>query len=1144
MSRNIDAPLRRALVALLCLSLCPSFLPPQVHAQIGKKVRIEIGKPSVWSMGQAHYLLADMRQKNRSLKTKMPDEAALDPNAVNATSIQLLRTLLDIRGEFDQKVGLENATALREQGFNLQKRDDARRRLAGKQNELDDLQLRIDEIDRKLSRLRKEKELRDAEREDVEEGEKKEPLTPEDRARELRIAELESTLAARTAEKTKLQSEITTLEATASANVGATNLTSAPLPEANAGGQLPGFESIADYIRASIGQTKQPSLSASIALDNYIGMQYEIIAKRLTLLRDELGPDERIVFLELPSNIYTVPDKADDYIVQLRWRAKHFYKSDPERARYTERDSANRQTEWERIEKGLYGLKISELSGVCAADARQEQEELEQQKQRQQQPQPKSSPTPEQSQQKKEGWFCVNTPPGNRVDYVASIRDGVWTTEPELRRTAVRALDVIPRQSALNINETYATANKKNFLGVLKLLSGIGLQVNYQRERQLYEQFLQQEIFASGFGKGREEFGWTFGPQPGSKRVSPGLRTTYAVLAVPRYASAIDIEVEGVAYPRKQTPDYDLRLDEPGKNQLVTRESFVVRIPNEVTEKFWVNTVDYTPVRKGGSVTVKINGSNFSPQTGVLVNSVPLTRSLSLTNNETLDAASVVAPGSGVQGAFELMSSNDIMLTFNMGDANFVGTPTITLVTPERTDSINNLPLDKVNNIGKRGGDAPSLKELSSIEPMFTEALSLREYVKEPNGEMRCEGDTYLKGRLYGAGMLPAAEIEVDGRLIPQANRKAIEEYIAEERSGLIGEYLDRARERWVDTFDEEKRQAAVWAAQAAFDESAALENALKLIEGNCSNNRRPREYVYQYSTGEYRIFARARNKNKFNVRYRHQTAHGFDVATYKYLTGEQPQVRRYIAETDENHSLVDLRINTTIPLNQLTLSLGLGEAEGAPDVKYEGDNNYRAIFLVTDENLGEKKGKQIKAKRDTITVTIEDTQDKGAKQSFDVTLPVQPVITGVAHPSTGKPEGPADDEQVLTISGHDLQQVKRVFFGEQEVTIVGGPNFDSIEVKAPKRDVPDNEKVTVTVRVVTTANKVSAASHYTFIGKIKPKPAATTGNSNSGGSGNSNSGGSGNNSPSLSLQRGTGWERRVRARPRGVARGALYGEG
>jgi hypothetical protein len=311
--------------------------------------------------------------------------------------------------------------------------------------------------------------------------------------------------------------------------------------------------------------------------------------------------------------------------------------------------------------------------------------------------------------------------------------------------------------------------------------------------------------------------------------------------------------------------------------------------------------------------------------------------------------------------------------------------------------------------------------------------------------------------------MLPEAEIEIDGRLIPLANQKFLDDDIERQRS-FVGENFNRAN---------------------------ALERAFVALENSAPLGGLPPEYIYQYSTGEYRIFARVRNKNKFDIRYKHQTVHGFDVASYRYVSGDQPQVRRYVAEAEEGHSLVDLRIHTTIPEQRLLLSLGTGEqkVKSTPDIKYEGDNNYRAVFVVTDEKLGMNGNKPIMAKRDTITVTVEDNADH-SKQSFDVPLPVQPAISGVVNPSTGKPEGKADEEPIVTISGRDLQQVKRVFFGEQEATIVGGPTFDSIEVKVPKRtDVPDGDKITVSVRVVTSANKVSPVSPFTFIGKPRAQP-------------------------------------------------------
>src|SRR5262245_27423842 len=93
-----------------------SLLPPNAGAQNnGDRVKIYVGSPSVWSIGQAHYLLAKMHKDNLALKTNMPDSTALDPNGINATRIQLLRTLLGVEAQFDQKVGVDNNAILREQ---------------------------------------------------------------------------------------------------------------------------------------------------------------------------------------------------------------------------------------------------------------------------------------------------------------------------------------------------------------------------------------------------------------------------------------------------------------------------------------------------------------------------------------------------------------------------------------------------------------------------------------------------------------------------------------------------------------------------------------------------------------------------------------------------------------------------------------------------------------------------------------------------------------------------------------------------------------------------------------------------------------------------------------------------------------------
>lgn len=54
------------------------------------------------------------------------------------------------------------------------------------------------------------------------------------------------------------------------------------------------------------------------------GTQLEIIARQLTLLRDEVAPGERLVFLELTQSINATPGGGDGKLVQARWHVKGY----------------------------------------------------------------------------------------------------------------------------------------------------------------------------------------------------------------------------------------------------------------------------------------------------------------------------------------------------------------------------------------------------------------------------------------------------------------------------------------------------------------------------------------------------------------------------------------------------------------------------------------------------------------------------------------------------------------------------------------------------------------------------------------------------------------------------------------------------
>ena len=87
----------------------------------------------------------------------------------------------------------------------------------------------------------------------------------------------------------------------------------------------------------------------------------------------------------------------------------------------------------------------------------------------------------------------------------------------------------------------------------------------------------------------------------GMRRIAPGLRTTYAVLAVPRDAVSIDLRASAKAFERDEEPSDMLAGS-------LTEETYKVPIPTERMEAFWVDGIAYTPTPKGTPLTAIISG--------------------------------------------------------------------------------------------------------------------------------------------------------------------------------------------------------------------------------------------------------------------------------------------------------------------------------------------------------------------------------------------------------------------------------------------------------------------------------------------------------------------------------------------------------
>src|SRR5829696_5774234 len=113
--KNTMRRLTPSVVTIVCVSLLAP-VSNTVVAQNKSKITVEVGQPNIWSLGQAHYLLSNMRERSRELGVKVPVPKELDPSSANGTRINLLRTLLGAEVSVDTVAGLQNS--LLSQGFN------------------------------------------------------------------------------------------------------------------------------------------------------------------------------------------------------------------------------------------------------------------------------------------------------------------------------------------------------------------------------------------------------------------------------------------------------------------------------------------------------------------------------------------------------------------------------------------------------------------------------------------------------------------------------------------------------------------------------------------------------------------------------------------------------------------------------------------------------------------------------------------------------------------------------------------------------------------------------------------------------------------------------------------------------------------
>jgi len=1016
---------RRLIAVLLCVTiiLSISILPTQAHD--GPRIVIKIGQPGVWSLGQAHYLLEKMHRRNRNLTSKFPTDDDLDPNRISATRIDALRSSLAIEGQFDQAMGAKNSLELRRVREANARRETARADSTKKQAELDQTNNDLEEINEKIALLEEENKQSQEERERA-----TPPAAPsaEENQRRKDLVLLKVRKTRKEEQRDQLKSDITALNTTANTEPAAPTLEEPALSGNNAA--LPTSKTFNDFMDKALKEAGKPDLSASMKLNNFIQGQYEIIANQLTLLKDEVGPDDRLVFLELPASIYTVDKKADDYVAQVEWRVSKFCDAEPsvqvqedvirDELKKQGKNDAEATEEMLHIDKLRKPLLEQRAITYAAASGEMLTEQEKQETARADRFYGKAKAYPITLEMIKKGGGCTTVDVNNRY--------------------RVRAVDIIPRQSALNVNEYHATVKQTAILAAFKFLIGFAGSVSYQRQRELYEQFVQQQIFASGYGKGEDLFGWTYGPQPGTRRISPGEKTTFAVLIVPRNTLALELKANSRFYKRQISPEDPDRHDViPGSDE----ETFFLSVPGQRTQEFWVDGISYSPVKKGRRLTAVIDGNFFSPQMGVLVNGVPLEPVVSISRIAGGIEETDVQPADGVAGEYEITSSRQIIVSFTMGES-YVGTPTIAVTSPEKTTAINFFDL-QINHRDRYS----TLSDQSRREPMFyddfSEALEIEPVglIKAVNGAgaaVDSDGNAvaaasqakYKLIRLKGSGLRPNAEILLNNQSIPVDPR---------------------------------------------FDD---LKDVLEYVNAH-PTPRKP--FAIQESTKSYLIYAP--DRDKWKIGYLQLTRQGYEngsavkdfssptfgveVQNYRFLPGaRRAEVDLNVLSKEANLDRVDVedpasgRCSSPIPFD--------------PD-----EGIFRVKCFVPADNNG-------KIERTSILIRAVVHTTPAVKFVFaDVALPVKPQLFSLYNPRTGRPEGFATEGATIVISGANLQGVTSVFFGDQKGEI-SGTSPDSITVKVPTvTGVPKGQALAVPIILQTAAGKTPTGAIYTYQGEPLP---------------------------------------------------------
>lgn len=150
--------------------------------------------------------------------------------------------------------------------------------------------------------------------------------------------------------------------------------------------------------------------------------------------------------------------------------------------------------------------------------------------------------------------YCVTETPASNQPAAGTLPVTLSATASCENSKAI-VLDLFPSASAVNIVNNKYSDNRFGAAFVASLFS-VSANASYNHERLKMSQSLGQSAYITGFGAGTPTFGWAFGRNLGDDSVSPGNRTVYAIIAVPKGSEQISIYPTRAGWSKEGSDDW------------------------------------------------------------------------------------------------------------------------------------------------------------------------------------------------------------------------------------------------------------------------------------------------------------------------------------------------------------------------------------------------------------------------------------------------------------------------------------------------------------------------------------------------------------------------------------------------------------